>query len=1070
MLVDMALEADQPLMLKTFDLTGTNFHFNSSGNLEKWLFDGDIKFTADDLTSLSWLLGQDVAGKAELAANGSIGLTDGAFDLAVTGNISTLYLNNPAIEQALGTHVSLQGQIKRDNQGLHFTPLAIKGEHLQFNISGYFSKREANLDATLALTDLSSIDPRLDGQLQIRTAARGSNGIITFAAKGEAQETHLSNKPLQNFVVELNGIIDNSRPHYSRLFAHTTAGGRFDRQELIFVADFQQQDNERRFDKLALSLGSAHISGALDQHQNGLITGSLEANIEDISSLSHLILLDGSGGVQAKVNFSDRTGEQAIDGRLQAANLRIGRYPVGNLTLTSRSQGQETHLALLAQGAHYDRLALSAILTSQSPQGWDLHLQQARLDKGTMAAHLIEPTHIIFSKNGQITLAKTTLSIADGSVMIEGKIGESINLETQLEQLPLALLDMFQPQLRTQGILDGTVVVRGSRTTPQVNFNLSARDIQTASWQQNTIPPLQAKAQGIFEGENLAIQATFGDGKAIEAAAAGQVNLARQTVDLDVTLAKGNLSSFADMLKSPGLSGQLTGSGHVGGAINNLQAQFELAASQISSTSLAENGLSGLDVQLRGGVSEQTLIFDTMKAQGPADLNFSANGQWPFSGKDLAMTAQGHVPLVLFNRFLSERGGQINGLLAFESKITGSWQNPQLSGSFNMQGGQFIDPPTNARLDNIQISGTLVGDHINFTTLEATSASGGNLEGQGTISTNLTQGLPANIHLMLNQLRYNDGQMIVALMNGNITFAGPLLRDFELGGKIDLERVEISIPNFSDSAQEIELQHKNLAPAIATTLKRAHIEPLKDARVSLSNRANMPARFNLEISSPARIFVRGRGLDSELGGRVQLSGPLTAPQPTGSFNLIRGRFDILTKRLNLQEGRISLDGTLNPQLYFLANTQGNGIDVNVTLRGKLDDLEVTFSSQPELPQDEILAFLIFGRSINELSPLQIAQLAASLSELTGFSGPSLLNRLRSASGLDDLDITTDAAGNSGVRAGRYIRDNIYLGVEADSQGQTKGSINLDITKDLKAKGSIDSNSNSNLGIFYEKDY
>ena len=57
-----------------------------------------------------------------------------------------------------------------------------------------------------------------------------------------------------------------------------------------------------------------------------------------------------------------------------------------------------------------------------------------------------------------------------------------------------------------------------------------------------------------------------------------------------------------------------------------------------------------------------------------------------------------------------------------------------------------------------------------------------------------------------------------------------------------------------------------------------------------------------------------------------------------------------------------------------------------------------------------------------------------------------------------------------MRAGRYISDNVYLGVEAGAGGSTKGTINLDITEDLKARGSVGSNGDSGLGVFYEKDY
>ena len=78
--------------------------------------------------------------------------------------------------------------------------------------------------------------------------------------------------------------------------------------------------------------------------------------------------------------------------------------------------------------------------------------------------------------------------------------------------------------------------------------------------------------------------------------------------------------------------------------------------------------------------------------------------------------------------------------------------------------------------------------------------------------------------------------------------------------------------------------------------------------------------------------------------------------------------------------------------------------------------------------------------------------------------------MRQGVGLDDLDVVTDSKGNAAVRAGSYIRDNIYLGVEASGSNGTKGTINLDITRDLKAKGSVGTNGDSGLGVFYEKDY
>ena len=186
--------------------------------------------------------------------------------------------------------------------------------------------------------------------------------------------------------------------------------------------------------------------------------------------------------------------------------------------------------------------------------------------------------------------------------------------------------------------------------------------------------------------------------------------------------------------------------------------------------------------------------------------------------------------------------------------------------------------------------------------------------------------------------------------------------------------------------------------------------------------------------------------------------------------MVRGRLSILGQRITFDEGTVTLVGDLDPFLNFVARSAGRDITVFITVSGRVSDLKIVFSSQPELPEDEVLARLIFNRGINELSPFQIAQLAAAAVELAGGSNTSLVGGLRAATGLDDIDIVTDTEGNAAVQAGRYISDNVYLGVEAGAKGTTKGTINLDITENLKARGGLGTDGDTSLGIFYERDY
>ena len=73
--------------------------------------------------------------------------------------------------------------------------------------------------------------------------------------------------------------------------------------------------------------------------------------------------------------------------------------------------------------------------------------------------------------------------------------------------------------------------------------------------------------------------------------------------------------------------------------------------------------------------------------------------------------------------------------------------------------------------------------------------------------------------------------------------------------------------------------------------------------------------------------------------------------------------------------------------------------------------------------------------------------------------------LRDARRVSEL-LETD--GGAAVRAGKYISDNVYVGVQAGRE--TEANINLDITDDLTVRGSVETDGDTSLGIFFERDY
>ncbi|MGV3651872.1 MAG: translocation/assembly module TamB domain-containing protein [Devosia sp.] len=557
------------------------------------------------------------------------------------------------------------------------------------------------------------------------------------------------------------------------------------------------------------------------------------------------------------------------------------------------------------------------------------------------------------------------------------------------------------------------------------------------------------------------VQLDVGGGRLVATGTAGEA------LDIAVSLEALPLSAANAIQPGLGLAGTVSGSGRITGSASDPQASFSLAGTGIGATAIEPFGIAPLRFTAQGNFADNALRIASAEASGAGGLALTGSGTVPLSGRRLDIRAPGSAPLALGNRFVADRGGQLSGVARLEARVTGSLSDPQATGTVSTSGAGYVDPELNLRLVDIAGSATLSGDRAEIGTLTARLATGGSIAASGSVG--ISAGNPADIRVSLNQARYADGDLFVATLSGDLRVSGQLMRNPLVSGQVFVERADVTVPEtFGGSTSLIDVTHRAPPPPVAATLRRAMIDaggaPIPQTRPSV-------VQLDITVSAPNQIFVRGRGLDAELGGSVRLTGPVMDIRPVGGFELIRGRLSMLGQRITLQEGSLTLVGTLDPSLNLVARTEGEGIVVFVTVSGRLSDLSVDFSSSPALPQDEVLARLLFNRSMGELSPLQVARLAGAAAELAGGGGGnSIVDSLRERAGLDDLDVVTDEEGNVAVQAGRYIQDNIYLGVTAGADGNSRVNVNLDITDDIRARASTGLDGDSSIGIFYEADY
>lgn len=518
---------------------------------------------------------------------------------------------------------------------------------------------------------------------------------------------------------------------------------------------------------------------------------------------------------------------------------------------------------------------------------------------------------------------------------------------------------------------------------------------------------------------------------------------------------EGHWQAEADVEGSAGLSGRFDGnfdetSGDVALAYDAALARLERIVRQFPGT-LKAQGLAS-----RQGTDWS---IDT-DATGPGGIELAMAGDYDQAANRADLTAKGQAQLGLVNAFISPNSA--SGVARFDLALNGAPGLGALTGTATTSGASIAIPAVAQALTGIDATVRMSGGTAQV------NASGGMRAG-GTITANGSLGLEtpnsAAIDIGLNGVVLTDNISYKTTANGALRFTGPVAGGGSLSGRVDFGETEINVATASGAvgaAPIPDIVHVGEGPASRRTRARANL-------IEQGGSSSRPIALDLVLSAPNRIFARGRGLDAELGGVITVGGTTDRVVPSGQISLIRGVFDILGRRLKLDEGRISMQGRLEPYLQFRASTSTGEGTATLAITGPVDAPVLEVTSVPERPSEEALALLLFGDKFTELSPLKIAQLGAQLATLAG-GGGGLLGNIRSGLGVDSLDVGTDDDGNAQVGVGAYVSEKVYADVNVNAKGETEVNLNLDLTDSLTLKGSVGNTGDTGVGLFFERDY
>lgn len=407
----------------------------------------------------------------------------------------------------------------------------------------------------------------------------------------------------------------------------------------------------------------------------------------------------------------------------------------------------------------------------------------------------------------------------------------------------------------------------------------------------------------------------------------------------------------------------------------------------------------------------------------------------------------------------------LSGPVRIDARATGTFADPRITGTVASDNLTVQSALTGTRITAVKARGRFAGSRLELASFAGQTGGGGTVSGSGTVDLaqmSRVRGPVLDLRAAVKNARLLDANGLEATITGPLRIVSNGIGG-TIAGRVTVDRASWALGNAAED---------RALPRIAT--REINGEDGR-ARAQVSGR-DAVWRYLVNASAPGRVAVEGLGLESEWGIDIALRGTVADPRIGGTARLVRGDYTFAGTRFDLTRGRILFDVNepINPQLDILAETARNGTNVDIAITGNAQAPSIAFSSDPSLPEEEILARLLFGGSVTSLSATDAVQLAAALAALQGGGGGlDPIGSLRRSIGLDQLRIVSAdplTGRQTGIAIGKNITRQIYVELVTDGRGYSATQVEYRITSWLALLGTVSTIGRDSVLVQVRRDY
>ncbi len=429
----------------------------------------------------------------------------------------------------------------------------------------------------------------------------------------------------------------------------------------------------------------------------------------------------------------------------------------------------------------------------------------------------------------------------------------------------------------------------------------------------------------------------------------------------------------------------------------------------------------------------------------------------------MQISARGDLDLNRISDLLGLPELDLAGRLGLDVSATGTTTAPDLAGVVSLQNGRAEYVRTGTVLEQIQAEVLLAGDRLDLKTFSATDGGKGTLFVDGNVTLPLRSPLSYALTANMKEARLLTSDTATAHVDGTCRVRGD--------GTGTTVQADLTIPR-----AEVNIS-RNPDPSLVPVSVR-EINVAEGDRVKEAAKPALPPEVTLDVvvTIPGRFYVRGRGLESEWKGALNVTGTAAAPVVRGKLESVRGTLAFAGRDLELTTGEVTLGGAVppNPILNIVSSATIDSTEAQVKIQGPARKPELIMASVPSLPEDEVLSLLLFGDSVARLTPMQALQLANTARTLAGTSGEGGFDPMaftRSLLGLDDIKVGSAEEGGMQVGLGKYLTDDIYVEVEKGlTSDKDTLSVEMEVTPHIEVETEVGTDSNGKVGLNWKWEY